>query len=285
MRQKNRILGIFIVFCILSVFTICGESLEEYMNNNDVEKLQKELVSSKTKQESKLNESSGEVTVLVGQACVIYEKEKVWRQLLKGDRIKEKATVLTFENSEIAIKLATGSIVNLKQKTKAYFENIRFGKVKESDVSETGIRLMWGSVYSNVVKLVNTSSKYEVKAGSCVAGVRGTKFELWSDKEGNGKLTVYEGIVNLASVSQNINFDVNNNEKAGFDKSGGIKEKEIHNELPPEVGKSVDVKKDKYDLEKIYETKIITPSDEGIKGDKEQLNGGEKTGSISVEVR
>jgi hypothetical protein len=91
------------------------------------------------------------------------------------------------------------TFINVGSRTKLYFETLR-GKPEEELISETGLKLAWGKVFSNVRKKLETGGKYEVEAGGIVAGVRGTQYLTSLTKVGEVSVKVYEGNVFVVPV-------------------------------------------------------------------------------------
>lgn len=223
--MKKIILLIFLIFLFSFAY---GESKVEELLKSDKE-VYKELSIDK---KSTTIAKTAYVEKINGQAFIQNAGSEIWIQAVAKSEIKEKTTIITMEKTSIKIRLADGSFVNIGAKTKAYFEKMRGEPDKES-LSETGIKLFWGKIYSNVKKKVESGGKYEVKTGSVVAGVRGTKYMVSAEKSGENEITVYEGIVAVNKIGEKIEILINKNEKIKLI-NGKFEIKKEHNEQPPE---------------------------------------------------
>lgn len=221
---------ILLIFLILMFSFAYGESKIEELLKSDKE-VYKELSKDK---KSNLIVKSAYVETVNGQAFIQKEGSESWTQVVSKSEIKEKTTIITMEKTNIKIRMADGSFVNLGAKTKAYFEKMRGEPDKES-LSETGIKLFWGKIYSNVKKKLESGGKYEVKTGSVVAGVRGTKYMVSVEKSGDNEIIVYEGIVAVNKIGEKVELLINKNEKIKLI-NGKFESKKEHNEQPPEEG-------------------------------------------------
>lgn len=269
------------VFFIIFSFIILGDEIEDLLST--------EKTTSEQKEET--IKSDAEVLKVSGQVFVKYDENEVWKQLFEKDTIKEKASIITMENSQAKIGLKNGTVIDIRDKTKVYFEDIKKG-TKNEKMEETGVKLLWGKVYSNVQNIIETGSKYEVKVGSSTAGVRGTKFTVWADKEGSHGVTVFEGTVYLARSGKELL--IHEKEKVMVEKTGIVKEKQKHTENPPEdisgntnieAGlKEIKIKEaeEVFGLDKEEKlNKIIEEKGHNIKNQDEKKNKGQSTVEIN----
>lgn len=173
------------------------------------------------------------VEKISGQAFLKSDNSKSWVQIVEKSVITEKMTVITMENSKLRIKTKDGGFINLGQRTKVYFETMK-GEPQKEEISETGIKLFWGKIYSNVKKKVENGGKYEIKTGSVVAGVRGTKFLVTSTRTGESSIIVYQGTVAASNLNGDLETLVEKGEKLNVGSDGVIGNKEIHSDNPPE---------------------------------------------------
>ncbi|OQY09106.1 MAG: hypothetical protein B6I28_03630, partial [Fusobacteriia bacterium 4572_132] len=247
--MKKNIYAVLIFLMIISINVFAMGDLEELLLSDETS-LESELLGEEEVQGDLLK---GEVKELIGQALIKKNNEEVWKQAFKGMGIEEGTTVVTMENSELQIELLNGAIVDLRPKTQAYFKTMRQDPEKK-ELTETGIKLFMGKIYSNVKKLVDTGSKYKVETSSATAGVRGTKFSVWVDEAGETGAEVYEGIVAFSSNSnpQNI-MEIIRGERAKVSSTGLMGEKEKHNNEPPK--KLEEKKEEKIEGEKVKEEK------------------------------
>lgn len=178
---------------------------------------------------------NGYIESLKGEVFIQYDGSESWLQCIEKSKIKEKTTLVTMEKSSAKIKMADGSFINIGAKTKVFFETMKGEPLKEG-LSETGIKLFWGKIYSNVKRKVESGAKYEVKTGSVVAGVRGTKYKVTASKTGENEITVYDGIVYVRKTGEELEILLNKNEKIKLGRDGKFEKKMEHRESPPEDG-------------------------------------------------
>jgi len=217
-----------ITFIFASVFMFSESKIDDLMKS-DAE-IHSELSSKKS--DAKVSKEAF-VEKVTGQAFLKSDNSENWVQIVEKSVIKEKMSVITMENSKVRIKTKDGGFINLGQKTKVYFETMK-GDPKKEEISETGIKLLWGKIYSNVKKKVESGGKYEVKTGSVVAGVRGTKFLVEAEKNGTTDLTVYEGVVAAKKLDSDYEMLVGKGERVHVREDGTFEDKAKHNEQPPE---------------------------------------------------
>ncbi|TDT67354.1 FecR family protein [Hypnocyclicus thermotrophus] len=224
--MKKTILMIFYIMIFNIIFS--ASELDSLLQD-DTEKF-KDLLTEDT-----INEvpKKAFVSKLNGQAFLKLDNDDSWYQLVENAEIEEKMTILTTEKTTLSLKMEDGSFVNIGEKTKVYIESLK-GRPQTEEITETGLNLLWGKIYSNVKKKVETGAKYEVKTGSVVAGVRGTKFTVSAAKNGRSDITVFSGIVSVKKIGSDLEILVNKNQKVKVDRKGSIGEIEQHQETPPE---------------------------------------------------
>ncbi len=172
-----------------------------------------------------LEKKSGKVLSLKGQAFLQKDGGKSWLQLVKNALVEEKVTIVTMDDSEISIKLDNDITVNIGAKTKLYIESLK-SKPKSEAINEAGLKLLFGKVYSNINKKLETGAKYEIKSGSVVAGVRGTRFLVTNLQGGKVEIRVYEGFVVINNVVENKEYTIMKNQKVSIDDLGNTSDLE-----------------------------------------------------------
>lgn len=220
---------ILILTFLVLTFNISGESKIEELLKSDKEKYKNMEVETKNKTVSK----SGYMENIKGEIFLQYEGSQAWIQAVEKSIIKEKTTVITMDKSSGRIKMSNGNFVNIGARTKVYFEKMA-GEPDKEELTETGIKLFWGKIYSNVKKKVESGGKYEVKTGSVVAGVRGTKYMVSAMKNKDNEITVYDGVVYVRKIDEEIELLLNKNEKLKIGRDGKFDDKKEHKEEPPE---------------------------------------------------
>ena len=166
-----------------------------------------------------LVKKSGKVEKIVGQAFLQKDGTKSWVQLVKNSKIEENVTIVTMADSEIKLKLDNDISVNLGAKSKIHIDNLK-SKPKSEVVTEAGLKLLFGKVYSTINKKLETGAKYEIKSGSVVAGVRGTKFLVTNLKGGKVEIKVNEGFVVVTNTVENKEYVIQLNQKITIDEKG-----------------------------------------------------------------
>lgn len=203
--MKKMIIFILISLSIIGANTKIDELLKNDSQNNSVSV---EAV-----------KKSGKVESLKGQAFLQKDGSTVWLQLVKNALIDEKSTIVTMDNSEIKIKLDNDILVNVGEKSKLYIENLK-SKPKSKEITEAGLKLLFGKVYSNISKKLETGAKYEIKSGSVVAGVRGTRFLVTNLKGGIVEVRVYDGFVVIDNIIENKQYTIQTNQKVNISNEG-----------------------------------------------------------------
>ena len=172
-----------------------------------------------------LEKKSGKVLSLKGQAFLQKDGGKSWLQLVKNALVEEKVTIVTMDDSEISLKLDNDITVTVGAKTKLYIESLK-SKPKSEAINEAGLKLLFGKVYSNINKKLETGAKYEIKSGSVVAGVRGTRFLVTNLQGGKVEIRVYEGFVVINNIVENKEYTIMKNQKVAIDDLGNTSDLE-----------------------------------------------------------
>lgn len=201
-----------------------------------------------------------------GQGFVRYEKDESWKQLYEGAEIKKGAIALTLDSSEIIIELEDFTLIDIRPNTRVVFTSLS-KDIQQEELSETGMKLLLGSVYSNVRKKLSPGSKYEIEVDGASAGVRGTKFMVWKSDDKNG-VKVYDGIVSIISKEKDKKFSVGRKEFIEFNKQGEFSKLKTHNDRPPEMI-SKENQKTNITPGDIYELENIEIEEEEVEDDKD----------------
>ncbi len=222
----KKIILCLILFLNAALFT--EEDIEKML---EIEEIKYETQEKK----NEYKQLEAEAIKIKGQVFLRNQDSEYWVQLFEKDEIKEKSMIITMEKSEVQIRLKTGSVIMLEEKTRAVFEDLK-QHINKENMTETGIKLFWGSVYSNVKKVLETGSKYEIRTNTATAGVRGTKFKVKMDKNGKSEVKVYEGRVGIfRRDKKGKEVFVEKNEKMQIENTGELLDKERHIEEPPNV--------------------------------------------------
>lgn len=193
--------------------------LNIFAANNKIDNLLKTDSQKNEKPTENLVKKQGRIEKLIGQAFLQKDGSKVWLQLVPNALIEEKVTIVTMDNSELKLKLDNDISVNIGAKTKVYIESLK-SKPKSEVINEAGLKLMFGKLYSNINKKLETGAKYEIKSGSVVAGVRGTRFLVTNLQGGKVEIKVYEGFVVVNNIVENKEYTIMKNQKVNIDEKG-----------------------------------------------------------------
>jgi len=119
---------------------------------------------------------AGTVISKQGQAQVLHEGEREWKDLLLRSKVYEKDTIETKENSKVKILFLDESLMNLGEKSKMEITEQTYepGKKRVSLYN-----LMSGKVRVLVGKISGEESRFEVKTPTALAAVRGTELFVW----------------------------------------------------------------------------------------------------------
>lgn len=246
-----------IILYILIILNILGAS-------NKVEDLLKNDSQKNTKVSENLVKKQGKIEKLKGQAFLQKDGSTVWLQLVENTMIDEKVTIVTMEDSELKLKLDNDISVNVGAKTKLYIDSLK-SKPKSEAITETGLKLLFGKVYSNINKKLETGAKYEIKSGSVVAGVRGTRFLVTNLQGGRVEIKVYEGFVVVTNSIENKEYTIMKNQKVNIDDKGSTEDiKELD-----ESEKNEDLSSDSVN-ETIQELKELITENENYSGQEYQ---------------
>ncbi|GEM_PF-1923836 len=150
---------------------------------------------------------TAKVAFLEGKAVVI-DAAGGEKGLKMGTTLREGDTVrLDNKSSRVVLMLSDGSELRLKGKTQMRFAE--FNKSASGATRKTRLELAWGGFWTKVAKLTTKSSRFEVKAGGVVCGVRGTVIGgEFDNQSGEGSFQNFEGDVFLDAGNGPINLGV-----------------------------------------------------------------------------
>lgn len=208
---------------VIIYFLLLFNMFSATANIDNLLKSDKENFTETVEKDKVLVKKQGKVEKLVGQAFLRKDGGTSWYQLVQNTMVDEKVTIITMEKSELKIKLDNDIYVNVGPKTKLYIENLK-SKPKTEAINEAGLKLLFGKVYSSINKKLETGAKYEIKSGSVVAGVRGTKFLVINYSNGSTEIKVYDGFVAINNTIDQKQFTIVKNEKVIIQKTGKAEE-------------------------------------------------------------
>jgi len=141
------------------------------------------------------------VSFLKGNAVAIDASGKE-RTLKVGDQVVEKETIrLDTKKSKLFLKVSDGTDLRLAGKTQLSFAE--FNHTPSGLTRKTRLELAFGRFWSHVAKLTSKTSRFEVKAGGVICGVRGTTIGGETDGQGHTTFYNFEGNVFIDDGSGN----------------------------------------------------------------------------------
>ena len=109
----------------------------------------------------------------------------------KGLALLRNHLLATESESWASLELNDGQFVMIEENT-----TIEISKLSD-DLKNTEITLTEGNLWVSLTNKLSDDESFEVSTPSCGMSVRGTVFFVSCDKEGSGRIAVYEGTVSL----------------------------------------------------------------------------------------
>ncbi len=145
-------------------------------------------------------EDSLVVSLIKGQVLVQKKGKKSMRPLFIGARVKEGDLVLSLESGYVKFKIkSTNEIVELGPLSQMYIESLKYHK-GDPRYKNVVINVYKGKERNDLFKGLKEGSKFEIKGPSATAGVRGTKFTVVVDDNGDTEVQVERGKVAVTAV-------------------------------------------------------------------------------------
>jgi hypothetical protein len=113
-------------------------------------------------------------------------------------RLPAGSIIRTGKNGLCEITVPDGSTIKISPRTVFQIEEFTFDP--EMEKKKGRFNLIFGRVRAKVSKLVTTDSEFQIKAGTALAGVRGTTFGVLFDGK-TAQVVVFEGSINLNSAT------------------------------------------------------------------------------------
>jgi hypothetical protein len=121
--------------------------------------------------------------------------------------LKEKDAIRTFVESEVELETSEGTVLKIGENSTV--EMSRF--IGTGDVQSTKVKVLSGSILSNVKKLVNTNSSFEFETPTATAAIRGTTVGLDVNKA-KTVIKVYEGRVLVVPSGAKVGMELKENQ-------------------------------------------------------------------------
>jgi len=114
----------------------------------------------------------------------------------KGMGLTQGDTVITSENSWITLYIDDDKEVKLGENSRLTLSEL--SEYIDTQSESTGLSLWFGKIWANIKEKLNIRSKFEIKTGSTVMGVKGTQFYV-ANKDGKTDVVVLSGTVSATS--------------------------------------------------------------------------------------
>ena len=149
------------------------------------------LASCKAPQPEPQNDAAREAVIddLMGSVTAISDGEAT--PGFKGLALLRKDSLETEAGSWSSLEFNDGQFVLIEENSK-----IEISKLAD-DLKNTEITVTEGKIWVSLTNKLSDDESFEVKTPSCGMSVRGTVFSVSCDKEGSGRISVYEGTVSV----------------------------------------------------------------------------------------
>jgi|GEM_PF-2684043 len=131
------------------------------------------------------------IAKLSGQAAVRRSGEETWIPAQKGMVLKAGDTLATLEESSVVLVSKNGHEVVIMPRSVIFLRRVR----EDGDLADITIEVQLGELLVKTRGSLRSGSKFTIKSGSVVAGVRGTVFAFESRSQ--LAVRVFEGAVYL----------------------------------------------------------------------------------------
>lgn len=123
---------------------------------------------------SLVSKASLSVFEFVGEVALRKSGDELWNPISKNDRVEEGDEILTMRDSYVVLEGMDGVMLTIPPQSQVLFERLR----TDGERIDVSIKVKKGEAVSEISKILTGGSKFQVGAGSVVAGVRGTKFAV-----------------------------------------------------------------------------------------------------------
>lgn len=173
---------------------------------------------------------------LVGSVKIRKGSGAAWIDARPNMPLKEQDAVRTFVESEAELVTGEGSILKLGENSTFELSTLQ----SSGDAQNTKVKLLNGSLVSNVKKLVGTNSSFEFETPTATAAIRGTIVGLDVTNE-KTLVKVYEGKVLVTPVGSTGSTELKPNQMASVVKGQKeIKVEQFEGKPPLPVSKTSD---------------------------------------------
>lgn len=268
--MKKILIFIFIINILI------GDSLEDLLK---VEEYSFDYEEEYTEKKISIDKVIGDIYL---------EGEEDYLNLLGGDGVEVGNTIITLDMAEGILNFDSDIKVLISQKSIIKILTL-LGEVEEEKIEIGKMEVILGKIYAKIDRTLDKGSRFEVKGGSIVAGVRGTEFSLNIDKEGFVTIKVFEGKVEVRDKVEKVIEVINKGEYIKINKEGRITIKREHTDT------FVKFEKEKFEYELIeiindintnkIDTEYIKEKlDNLIENEKEFEKKGENTRDVIINI-
>ncbi|MBD3345614.1 MAG: hypothetical protein GF401_11180 [Chitinivibrionales bacterium] len=127
------------------------------------------------------------VGALEGKAGMLRKGSENWRNVRPNMPLKVGDQLYTQPESFVEIRYSKGQILRMDESTKITIE--------ESSEKTTKTKSSIGRIWVNMKKMVTQGDEFQVATPTAVAAIRGTVFNINTDKDSSTSVDVYDGKV------------------------------------------------------------------------------------------
>ena len=165
---------------------------------------------------------------LIGSVKIRRGESASWIDAKVHMPLREKDAIRTFVESEVELETNEGSIIKVGENS-----TLEMAKLQgQGDIRSTKVKILNGTVVSNIKKLVNTRSSFDFETPTVLASIRGTivGFDVTGDRT---RIKVYEGIVLVIPAGAGEGTELRENQMAEVKKGQKTVTAENLEEKPP----------------------------------------------------
>jgi len=153
---------------------------------------------------------------IMGSVKVLTAKDKkadannaaTWPDARLNMPLREKDRIATLAESEVRLETPDGSAVRLKENTVLELATLKAA----GGVTNTKLNLVDGALVTNVKKITDNKSTFEIETRTSLAAVRGTSVEVESRKNAGATIKTFNGKVEAGAVNSQKRAPVGNYE-------------------------------------------------------------------------
>ena len=165
---------------------------------------------------------------LVGSVKIRRGESASWIDAKIRMPLREKDAIRTFVESEVELETSEGSIIKVGENSTLEMSKLQ----AQGDVQSTKVKILNGTVMSNIKKLVNTRSSFDFETPTALASIRGTVLGLNVTGDMT-RIKVYEGRVLVIPAGAGEGTELRENQMAEVKKGQKTVVAEKLEEKPP----------------------------------------------------